>query len=167
VDGPCQIVNGLLTLADWPVPILRGRCLVEASAPASGGRAATPRRALITIDYPTFMVSVDPVPAIDWSELTRKEVTVHVHEDSGAAYVVSVGWDYVTAGSPGDGGAPCGGGAVPASGYSAPNTREYEVTVGLRDPGSASYTCSMEAHGGPANIAGFSKAFRFTITVNP
>jgi hypothetical protein len=110
------------------------------------------------------MVSVDPVPAIDWSQLSSKEITVHVHEDSGAAYVVSVGGDYTRLPHSFE---QCTGGAVPASGYSAPNTREYEVTVALADPGSAPYTCFMEAHGGPTNIAGSSKAFPFTITVNP
>jgi hypothetical protein len=121
---------------------------------------------LITIWYPTLMVTVDPVPAIDWSQLTRKEVTVHVHEDSGAAYVVAAGWDWTTR-QPGDTGEQCGRGSVPASGHSAPNTREYKVTVALADPGSAPYTCPMEAYGGPTNIAGSSKHFRFTITVNP
>lgn len=167
-DGQCNIVDGRLKLwnphvsvqlRDLVPPALLTACIIEAYAPAAPGRAAaTPRRALVTVWYPTFDVSVDPYE-IDWS--VSKQVTVAVREGSGAAYQVYVGQEQ---GSAGD----CTGGRSPAEDNSAPGTRRYEVTVVAETvPGPEGYTCSMFARAGPVNIAGSSKDVSFKIKVIP
>jgi hypothetical protein len=164
-DDQCHIVGGRLKLwrsgvsadqRDIMPPSLPTTCLIEASAPASDGRAAAkPKRALITVGSPTFGVSVDPVPAISWSE--HKQVTVRVREESGSAYEMWVGSDSDK----------CTGGEDPPAGFSAHVTYLYEITVTLADPGTTSYTCAMKAVAGPQDIAGGKNTDEFTITVNP
>ncbi|WP_410791040.1 hypothetical protein [Kribbella sp. C-35] len=160
-DGQCFIADGRLRVVnpnvpgDAAPPALYAACLIQ----ASGGRpAATPKRALIKVWYPTFDVHLDPVPKISWS--TTNQVTVHVRELSGAAYTVYVN-------EQGNEANRCSGGQAPVSGYSAPDTRSYNVTVTLAKPDPPGYTCSMFARAGPVNIAGSSKDVPFTITVIP
>jgi len=163
-DGQCFIVDGRLRLVnphvpgDSQPPALSAVCLIEANVRASGGHpAAVPKRALIKVWYPAFDVHVDPVPDVVWSQ--TNQVTVHVRELSGAAYTVYVN---------GKGTDNCSGGTDPVSGYSAPDTHRYNITVTLAKPDSpAGYTCSMFARAGPVNIAGSSEDVPFTLTVLP
>jgi hypothetical protein len=158
-DEQCRIVDGRLRVAD--PPRLTATCLLEAYVPASGSRpAAEPRRALITISFPRFAVSVVPVPDVDWSALATKRVNVTVREDSGDAYFIWVGGDS-SSGSYDQ----CTGHQSPYP--SAPGTTQYRVGVTLADPGTVSYTCHLQAVAGPVDIAGGRASDSFTITVNP
>ena len=162
-DDQCHIVGGLLKLwrSDLPAdrrdtiaPSLPTTCLVKASSLPSAGRAAAqPQQASIHIGYPIFNVHVDPVDPVKWSE--HKEVTVRVHEDSGAAYFLTLSLSDECS-------SPAPDGAM------APGTRFLDIPVTLVNPGDTSYTCNMTAFAGPQDISGGGKeSDKFTITVNP